>query len=213
MSNLLSIEANFLNLPQVKQGLHLQELNAINKKMAKAHKQRFIHSLELSKVAVQSFEWFSSAEGQALCNEEGIAWNRETFADKVFGVKNSYFGKLLKVGGMDAVVVETFNTKCDEAEANNQKCDRSVAGLINFAKAGIESDVVIAEAESEGDIEETTEEAVEPTTDCVFTMTHKAATGNVAMSIDSMGTMTTANSREELKEALKFALTRLGYSF
>jgi hypothetical protein len=202
MQNLLTIEANFLNNPQVKQGLHLQELNAISKKMAKAHKQRFIHSVELSKVAVASFEWFSSAEGQALCTEEGIVWNRETFADKVFGVKNSYFGKLLKVGGMEANVVETFNTKCDEAEANNQKCDRSVAGLINFAKAGIESDVVVAEAEeTEGDVEGT---ETEQTSQTIFTLSFKGLSGNVAVRINDAGVVETTNTAEEIAQAIAF---------
>lgn len=206
MTNLLTIEANFLNKPQVKQGLHLQELNAISKKMAKAHKQRFIHSIELSKVAVQSFEWFSSAEGQALCTEEGIVWNRETFADKVFGVKNSYFGKLLKVGGLETIVVETFNTKCDEAEANNQKCDRSVAGLINFAKAGIESDVVLAEAEeTEGDVAETEATTeTEATQDTIFTLSYKGLSGNVAVRINEAGVVETTNTREEIAQAIAF---------
>jgi hypothetical protein len=204
MQNLLQIESNFLNLPQVATGLRLTEVKALNKKMATAHKQRFIQSVELGKIALASFEWFSSAEGQALCNEEGVSWNRETFADKVFGVKNSYFGKLLKVGGMDTEVVETFNKKCDEAERNNEKCDRSVAGLIKFAKAGIESSVVIAEAEAEGDVEETTEETTETTAECVFTITYKTANGNVALSIDSEGTINTANTNAQIREAIAF---------
>jgi hypothetical protein len=209
MQNLLQIEQNFLSLPQVATGLRLTEVKSINKKMATAHKQRFIQSVELGKIALASFEWFSSAEGQALCNEEGVSWNRETFADKVFGVKNSYFGKLLKVGGMETEVVETFNKKCDEAERNNEKCDRSVAGLIKFAKAGIDSSVVIAEAEAEGDVEETTEETTEPTAECVFTMTYKGEHGNICVSIDADGNVTSTNGRNEIRDAVKFLLTNL----
>ena len=209
MSNLLSIEANFLRNPQVKAGLKIAEVNNLTTKMAKAHKARFIASVELSRVAVSSFEWFNSAEGQALCTEEGISWNRETFADKVFGVKNSYFGKLLKVGGLEAEVVETFNAKCDEAERNGQKCDRSVAGLINFAKAGIESDVVIAEAEGEGegDVAESTEE---PTSQTIFTLSFKGLNcGNVAVRINEAGVVETTNTAEEIAQAIAFLTNSL----
>lgn len=209
MQNLLQIEQNFLELPQVAEGLRLTEVKAMAKTMAKAHKQRFIQSVQLSKIALASFEWFSSAEGQALCTEEGVTWNREAFAEKVFGVKNSYFGKLLKVGGLGEDVVSVFNTKCDEAEANNQKCDRSVAGLIKFAKAGIDSSVVEVEAEAEGDVEETAEESAEPTAECVFTMTFKTENGNVAISIDSAGTINTANTNAQLREAVAFLNNQL----
>lgn len=209
MQNLLQIEQNFLSIPQVATGLRLTEVKTLAKKMATAHKQRFNHSVQLSKIALASFEWFSSAEGQALCTEEGVVWNREAFAEKVFGVKNSYFGKLLKVGGFEENVVETFNTKCDEAERNNEKHDRSVAGLIKFAKAGVDSDVVIAEAEAEGDVEETTEETTEPTAECVFTMTFKTENGNVAISIDSAGTINTTNTNAQLREAVAFLNNQL----
>jgi hypothetical protein len=209
MQNLLQIEQNFLSLPQVATGLRLTEVKALNKKMATAHKQRFIQSVQLSTIALASFEWFSSAEGQALCTEEGVVWNREAFAEKVFGVKNSYFGKLLKVGGMEANVVETFNAKCDEAERNNEKCDRSVAGLIKFAKAGIDSSVVEQEVEAEGDVEETTEETTEPTAECVFTMTYKGEHGNICVSIDADGNATSTNGRNEIRDAVKFLLTNL----
>ena len=204
MQNLLQIETNFLNLPQVATGLRLTEVSAINNNIASAHKQRFIQSVALSHVAIASFEWFTSAEGQALCTEEGVNWNREAFAEKVFGVKNSYFGKLLKVGGIDTNVVDVFNAKCDEAERNNEKCDRSVAGLIKFAKAGVDSDVVIPEAEAEGDVEETTEAEAETTSETIFTLCFKTASGNVAVGITADGVISTTNSNAEIREAIAF---------
>jgi len=204
MQNLLQIESNFLSQPQVATGLRLTEVAAINNNIASAHKQRFIQSVALSHVAIASFEWFTSAEGQALCTEEGINWNREAFAEKVFGVKNSYFGKLLKVGGLDTNVVDVFNAKCDEAERNNEKCDRSVAGLIKFAKAGVDSSVVQEEAEAEGDVEETTDAEETTQSETIFTLTFKTESGNVAVGISADGIITTTNSNAQIREAIAF---------
>jgi hypothetical protein len=202
MQNLLTIEANFLNNPQVKQGLHLQELTTINRGLANAKKKKFEHTLALSKVAVTSFEWFSSAEAQALCTEEGIVWNREAFAGKVFGVQNSYFGKLLKVGGLEANVVETFIAKCDEAERQRKEHDRSLAGLLKFAKAGVDSEVTEAEAEeTEGDVEST---ETEQTSQTIFTLSFKGLSGNVAVRINDAGVVETTNTAEEIAQAIAF---------
>jgi hypothetical protein len=202
MQNLLSIEANFLNNPQVKQGLRLQELTAINRGLVNAKKKKFEHTLALSKVAVQSFEWFNTDEAQALCTEEGIVWNREAFAGKVFGVQNSYFGKLLKVGGLEAEVVETFIAKCDEAERQRKEHDRSLAGLLKFAKAGIDSEVTEPEAEeTEGDVEGT---ETEPTAQTIFTLSFKGLSGNVAVRINDAGVVETTNTAEEIAQAIAF---------
>jgi len=202
MQNLLTIEANFLNNPQVKQGLHLQELTAINRGLTNAKKKKFEHTLALSRVAVTSFEWFNTEESQALCTEEGIVWNREAFAGKVFGVQNSYFGKLLKVGGLEANVVETFITKCDEAERQRKEHDRSLAGLLKFAKAGVDSEVTEAEAEeTEGDVEGT---ETEQTSQTIFTLSFKGLSGNVAVRINDAGVVETTNTAEEIAQAIAF---------
>jgi len=201
MQNLLTIEANFLNNPQVKQGLHLQELTAINRGLTNAKKKKFEHTLALSKVAVASFEWFNTDEAQALCTEEGIVWNREAFAGKVFGVQNSYFGKLLKVGGLEANVVETFIAKCDEAERQRKEHDRSLAGLLKFAKAGVDSEVTQEETEGEGDVEGT---ETEQTSQTIFTLSFKGLSGNVAVRINDAGVVETTNTAEEIAQAIAF---------
>ena len=202
MQNLLTIEANFLNNPQVKQGLHLQELTAINRGLTNAKKKKFEHTLALSKVAVTSFEWFNTDEAQALCTEEGIVWNREAFAGKVFGVQNSYFGKLLKAGGLEANMVETFIAKCDEAERQRKEHDRSLAGLLKFAKAGVDSEVTEAEAEeTEGDVEGT---EAEQTSQTIFTLSFKGLSENVAVRINDAGVVETTNTAEEIAQAIAF---------
>lgn len=203
MQNLLSIEANFLRNPQVKAGLRLTEVTAINRGITNAKKKKFDHTLALSQVAKASFEWFNSAEGQALCQEEGVSWTRTDLASKVFGVQNSYFGKLIKVGGLEAEVVDTFKAKCDEAETEGKKHDRSLAGLLKFASAGVDSEVTSEEAETEGegDVTESTEETASAT---IFTMTFKGLTGNVSVRIDEAGVVKSTNTAEEIAQAIAF---------
>jgi hypothetical protein len=203
MQNLLTIEESFLQKSQVKQGLHLQELTTINRGLANAQKKKFEHTLALSKVALKSFEWFTSTEAQALCAEEGIVWNREAFAGKVFGVQNSYFGKLLKAGGLQAEVVDVFIAKCDEAERQKKNHDRTLAGLLKFAKAGIESEVVEPETEeTDGDVEQGTETEATPQT--IFTLSFKGLNGNVAVRINEAGVIETTNTTEEIAQAIAF---------
>ena len=130
MSNLLSIESAFLNLPQVKQALNLQEIRAVQRTITNAKKKKFEQTLALSKLVTQAVAWFQSEEGQRACAEEGISWSNEEIGLKVFGWQKSFFYKVVKAGRLDLSVVETFKTKCDEAEAQGQEPNRSLEGLL-----------------------------------------------------------------------------------
>ena len=134
MSNLLTIERAFLSLPQVKQGLKLAEFKTIQRSVENAQKRKFDSTLELSKVVLASFEWFKSAEGQALCSEEGISWTSEDFANKVFGFQKSFFYKLTRAGKLTDELVDEFKRKCVELESEGQVPNRSLEGLLKYAK-------------------------------------------------------------------------------
>lgn len=134
MSNLLTIERAFLSLPQVKQGLKLAEFKTLQRNVENAQKRKFDGTLDLSKVVLTAFEWFKSAEGQALCSEEGISWTSEEFANKVFGYQKSFFYKLTRAGKLEAHLVDEFKAKCTELEAEGQTPNRTLEGLLKYAK-------------------------------------------------------------------------------
>jgi len=134
MNNLLTIERAFLSIPAVKQGLQLSEFKTLQRSVENAQKRKFESTLDLSKVVLTAFEWFKSAEGQALCNEEGISWSSEEFANKVFGFQKSFFYKLTRAGKLDEHLITEFKLKCTELEAEGQTPNRTLEGLLKYAK-------------------------------------------------------------------------------
>ena len=212
MTNLLAIETAFLNLPQVKEALNLQEIRTIPRAMDNGHKKKFDQSLQLSKLVLAADVWFNSSEGKALCNEEGISWTVDEFAQKVFGREKSSYSKLRKAAKLEAAIVDTFKTKCDELETQGKKTARSIEALLKFAKALENSNENSGQGEGgeENDGGESIE--LETRTQNVFTLTYKALTGNVAVRIDENGELKTTNTKEQIIEALSFlnsALTNL----
>lgn len=151
MSNLLTIERAFLSLPQVKQGLKLAEFKTLQRNVENAQKRKFDGTLDLSKVVLASFEWFKSAEGQALCSEEGISWTSEEFANKVFGFQKSFFYKLTRAGKLEAHLVDEFKAKCTELEAEGQTPNRTLEGLLKYAKEVEVSNTTGGQGEGDGE--------------------------------------------------------------
>lgn len=154
MSNLLTIERAFLSLPQVKQGLKLAEFKTLQRNVENAQKKKFDSTLDLSKVVLASFEWFKSIEGQALCSEEGISWNSEEFAAKVFGFQKSFFYKLTRAGKLDDHLVNEFKAKCTELESEGQVPNRSLEGLLKYAKEVEVTNTAGGQGEGDGEDKE-----------------------------------------------------------
>jgi hypothetical protein len=213
MSNLLSIEAQFLSNPQVKAGMNLQQVTALQRTIRKAEEKSFEHSLAMAKLAANAWQWVNSEEGKALCEEEGVTFTKETLGGKVFGYQKSFFCKLVKAGELPAEVVEKFKQKCDEAEAADQKPVRSVAALNAFAKAleqGTESSGTGEggeEGEGEGE-----EPAIEVRTETMFTFTYKGEDGKkVSVRIDSNGNVNTTNTSDDVHRAIRLFTTKFNY--
>ena len=204
MSNLLSIESAFLNLPQIKSALNLQEIRSVQRTITNAKKKKFEQTLALSKLVTAAVDWFQSEDGHRACNEEGISWSNEDIGKKVFGWQKSFFYKVVKAGRLEAVVIDTFTAKCNEAEAQGEEPNRSLEGLLKFAKA-VETN---SEAGGEGEGGEG-EAEIETRIETIFTMTYKSEGGNVSVRIDSEGNLKTTNTAEQIAEAisvLKFTL-------
>jgi hypothetical protein len=197
MSQLLSIETSFLNLPQVKQGLNLQEIRSVQRTITNAKKKKFDNTLVLSRLVNQAVEWFQSEDGQRVCAEEGIVWTNEEIGQKVFGWQKSFFYKVVKAGKLDEAVVDTFKAKCDEAETRGEEPNRSLEGLLKFAKA-VESTTQEGGESEEGESEAQVETRIET----ILTFTYKSEGGNVSVRIDAEGNVKTTNSEEQIREAI-----------
>lgn len=198
MSNLLSIESAFLNLPQVKQALNLSEIRSVQRTITNAKKKKFEQTLTLSKLVKSAVEWFNSEEGKQACNNEGISWSNEEIGLKVFGWQKSFFYKVVKAGKLAPEVIESFNTKCNEAEANSEEPNRSLEGLLKFAK------VVEISANGGGGEEDGNEPEIEVRTQTILTLSYKTDEGNVAVRIDSEGKLKTQNTKEQILQAIAF---------
>jgi hypothetical protein len=201
MSNLLTIETAFLSNQAVKQALNLTEIRAIQRTITNGQKKKFVQTLNLSKLVLNTVNWFNSEQGKQICASEGIAWSNEDIANKIFGWQKSFFYKVVKAGKLDDAVVDNFNTKCDEAESSGQDANRSLEGLLKFAK------VLETANNGSGNGEESDGEAdaqVEIRVPTIFTLTYKTEAGNISVRIDEAGKIKTQNSSEEIKQAIEF---------
>ena len=207
MSNLLSIETAFLNLPQVKTALNLAEITRVQRGITNAQKQKFSSTMNLSKLAVSVVAWFESEEGRAITAEEGISWNNEEIGQKVFGWQKSYFYKVLKAGKLDDSIVNEFTAQCDEADRNGLNPDRSLAGLLKWTRSGGDNSEGGGEGEGEGEGEDQTP-SVEIRPETIFTLSYKPTDGkNVAIRVNSSGELKTTNTRGELRRTIDFLLS------
>jgi hypothetical protein len=207
MTNLLNIESAFLNMPEVKQGLNLLEIKRLNATLSNGQKKKFATTLTLSAVVLKAFEWYSSEAGKALMSNEGISWTAEDFANKVFGWQKSYFYKVVKAGKLAPEVVDNFNAKCDEIEAGGEEPNRTLEGLLKFAKTIGENTTEGGEGEGEGEGEGAEVEVRVPT---ILTFTFKPENDkNIAVRIDANGNLKTTNTNEEIFNAVQILLGQL----
>jgi hypothetical protein len=208
MTNLLNIEASFLNMPEVKQGLNLTEIKRLNATLSNGQKKKFATTLTLSAVVLKAFEWYSSEAGKALMSNEGISWTTEDFANKVFGWQKSYFYKVVKAGKLAPEVIESFNLKCDEIEASGDEPNRTLEGLLKFAKAVDEVSTEGGQENGEGGEGEGAD--VEVRVPTILTFTFKPENDkNVSVRIDANGAIKTTNSNDEIFNAIQILLGQL----
>lgn len=212
MTQLLQIEQNFLRMPEVVTALGLQEVRLVQRTITNAKKKKFEQTMALSALVLKGYEWFQSEAGQAKLREEGITWNTEEFAGKVFGWQKSYFYKVVKAAKVATEVVDEFKSKCDEAEREGQEPDRSLAGLLKYAK---QVDEVAAAGGQAGADEDGTDEdggageggaQIETRPQTIFTMTLKHPDGNISVRITDAGEVKTTNTKEQIMEAVAFLL-------
>ena len=209
MSNLLSIEADFLRNENVESALNLRAIRTLQRTLSNGQKKKFAQTLELSKKVLHVSNWFASEEGKQATTDAGIYWNNEQIGLKLFGWQKSYFYKVLKAGKLDDAIVNQFNELCDDAENQGQEPNRTLEGLLKFSRGGGNE---VAETGGNDDDEtgesETTERAIEVRVPTIFTMTYKGGEKNVSVRVNENNEIATTNSREEILRAIEF-LTNL----
>lgn len=209
-TQLLTIEQNFLNLPQVKDALNLTSIRTLQKTIMNGQKKKFEQTLQLSTLVRNAADWFKSKEAKEQLQQEGISWTAEDFSMKVFGWQKSYFYKVAKAGALQPEVVETFKAKCDEVEAEGKDANRTLEGLLKYAKKYGET---TAEGEGGGEGEGEGGEGegaqVEVRVETIFTMTYKREEGNISVRVDANGIVKTNNSVNEILEAIAFLQSQL----
>lgn len=213
MNNLLAIEQNFLNLPQVSEAINLTEIKRAKRNVDNAQKRKFDYTISMAVLVKKAVEWFDSEEGKTILADEGIEWTKADFGLKVFGWQKSYFYKVVKVGNLDTRIVDAFVRKCD---ADGDQSQRSLAGLLEFSRNIDLDNLEISEDATEEEIAEAEEraiaEAVESTEariETIFTLAFKNPEGNVAVRIDENLNVTTRNSNEEIRMAIAFLMSQI----
>lgn len=204
MSTLLAIEVDFLRDTNLVEAIDLRGIRGLQRTLANGQKKKFAQTLELSKKVVTAVEWFQSDAGKQATADAGIYWNNEEIGNKVFGWQKSYFYKVVKAGKLDDAKVELFNTLCDDAEARNEEPNRTLEGLLKFARGGGNTDAEAGGNDGENDGEN--EPQIEVRVANVFTMTYKTEAGNISVRVDANNVIATTNSKEEIQQAIEFLI-------
>lgn len=210
MSNLLAIEQQFLNLPQVANAINLNDIKRAKRNVENAQKRKFEHTITMSSLVKQAVDWFDSEAGKDVFREEGIQWSKADFGLKVFGWQKSYFYKVVKVGNLDQRIIDAFSRKCDEL---GEQANRSLAGLLEFSRDIDLTSLDVSEDATEEEIAEAEEQAIAEAVEqsnaaerieTIFTLSFKRAEGNVAVRVDAEGNVITRNSAHDIQAAIQF---------
>lgn len=211
MTQLLSIETAFLSNSEVKANLEITNVRAIQRAIENGQKKKFEQSLTLSALVKKGADWFKSEEGKRMRKEEGIEWNTEEFALKVYGWQKSFFHKMVKVGGLQTEVVDKFKAECDRLETEGEKPLRTIEALLKYAKQVEETATTDGEggADGEGGGEGA---SVETRQKAIATFAFKGETfgmPNVSVRLNSDGSLKTTNSAHEIRQAINVLMSAI----
>lgn len=133
MRNLLEIESQILENESLKIGFKTDEINTIQKAVSKNELSKINNSRKLSKIMLQSYDYFKS-EGQNILADGGVFWTAEDFGQKMFGFKKSYFMRMIKFGKLSDEKVKKFTDKCKELLSEGEKPSISVPSCLDYIK-------------------------------------------------------------------------------
>ena len=143
MNHLLQIEQDFLTSSVVTSEINFASIFTAQANADNAQKAKFDKSIKLAEMVAKASAWFDKAETKAQLEANGIEWdNKETFFNRVFGWQKSFAYKMVKAGNIkidQGEIVTAFKRHCTAQENAGEGSNRSIAGLLKFAKGDTET--------------------------------------------------------------------------
>lgn len=143
MNHLLQIEQDFLTSSAVTSEINFASIFTAQANADNAQKAKFDKSIKLAEMVAKASAWYDKAETKAMLESNGIEWdNKETFFSRVFGWQKSFAYKMVKAGNIkvdQGEVVTAFKRHCTAQENAGEGSNRSIAGLLKFAKGDTET--------------------------------------------------------------------------
>ena len=187
---ILSIETAFINSDEFKIAVNIRDINAAKRSKNSYATKKFTASIHLSILIANATEWFSSEAGKEALIDAGISWTKNEFGQIALGMEKRQYNRCLQVAKLDERIIAAFNVACDRLIAASEKADRSLIGLLKFAK-DIEDEVMEAESEAIESAE------IAESTNYILTLSFKNPNGkNLSLRIDDNGNLTGSNLEE-----------------
>ena len=143
MNHLLQIEQDFLTSSVVTSEINFASIFTAQANADNAQKAKFDKSIKLAEMVAKASAWFDKDETKAQLEANGIEWdNKETFFNRVFGWQKSFAYKMVKAGNIkidQGEIVTAFKRHCTAQENAGEGSNRSIAGLLKFAKGDTET--------------------------------------------------------------------------
>ncbi len=143
MNHLLQIEQDFLTSSVVTSEINFASIFTAQANADNAQKAKFDKSIKLAEMVAKASAWYDKSETKAMLESNGIDWdNKETFFSRVFGWQKSFAYKMVKAGNIkvdQGEVVTAFKRHCTAQENAGEGSNRSIAGLLKFAKGDTET--------------------------------------------------------------------------
>lgn len=136
MSHLLEIERQALQSANV---INFDTAIEVRQSITNSKKEKFNKSLQLGEYIHKSLEWYGTADAKQHLSDSGVDFGTtEEFINRVFGMQKSFAYKLRKAYRVkidSPNVLTKYKRACTTAENNGSDSERSIAGLLKFAKA------------------------------------------------------------------------------
>ncbi len=143
MNHLLQIEQDFLTSSVVTSEINFASIFTAQANADNAQKAKFDKSIKLAEMVAKASAWYDKSETKAMLESNCIDWdNKETFFSRVFGWQKSFAYKMVKAGNIkvdQGEVVTAFKRHCTAQENAGEGSNRSIAGLLKFAKGDTET--------------------------------------------------------------------------
>ena len=105
-NEIMPIEASFLQRTDVRAAIRLSDIEVELDGLKSNASHKFGISLNLGNHLVQLNEWFKSDAAKELMSDEGLTWSKKEFVLKATGISYTWFCKLIKAVGHDAVILK-----------------------------------------------------------------------------------------------------------